>query len=280
MTHLLHTRRWGTLLIALLALTLLVSACSDDDTDDASSGDSTTATTDGETTTDGDADSSDSSGQLLALDDLTSYRYRMSMTTEADTSESTGAGFALNISVESEGAFVAPDRSSSSTVMDLGLLALEVETITIGSQTWTSTDGGPWEENGSDALGGLGDFDVDITPTLFLGGDDGDAETSLRQLSERLASIDGTPDTVNGIKATRYELDAKAFADILGEDSDALSGVDDTGTTTMWIADDTRFPIRIELNSETTQDGNVTTVKITMEFFDLNSDDISIEPPA
>ena len=272
----LSLQRWGLLLAALLSLSLLVSACSDsdDDNDDADQ-------TIGAQADNGDGgDSDDDDGDaftLLSPTELRSYRYRMSM--EAETAGGEDTGFDLNLNVQSEGAFVAPDRSSSTTVMDLGLLALTVETVQIGTDSWSRTDNGPWEQQGqADDLSGLSDFDVEVSPALFFGEDEERAEASITELSRRLGELDGTPDTVNGISATRYELTSTEFATIFGVE-DELDNAAANGTTTIWIADDSKFPVRMELVSTTEEDGQQSTVTIVLEFFDLDADDIVIEPP-
>lgn len=273
MTHRWHLGRWLLPILGLLALTLLLAACNDDEEPDAD-GDATAA----DTAADGASGDDHDATALRSPTELDSYRFRMTM--EAATDGEEDGAFALNLSVESEGAFVAPDRSSSTTVMDLGLIMLTVETVQIGEETWTRTDNGPWQQSGMDgALDGLGDLDVEISPALFFGEEGETAEESVRALSERLETVGGTPEAVNGIAATRYELTATEFSEIFGIE-DELANAEGDGTTTIWIADDSRFPVRMELVSTTEQDGQSSTVTIVLEFFDLNDAAIAIEPPA
>lgn len=183
---------------------------------------------------------------------------------------------AVSLSMQAEGEFVAPDRTHSVTKMDLGFLALNVETVQIGDKAWSRTPGGQWQA-GLGAAGGLSGGAVD-PKTLFVGQNGTQGDDALKPLNEKLAQLKGVSERVNTIDAVRYELKAAEFA-ALFDSATGLNGMPTDGTVQLWISKPDGFPVRLVLRagSATSPDGQV---EIQLEFSDLNSDKIQIQPPA
>ena len=184
--------------------------------------------------------------------------------------------------MEISGAFIAPDREQTEVTADLGFIQVRLETIRIGSRSWMREPGGEWEEQA--AIGdGLG-LDFAISPIDLFGGDLGDG---LGTLGAVVGNLDGTPETVNGVDALRYELTANEFARAFpdSEEFTDLAGVEAAGvagdfTTTIWVARDSGIPVRLVLDGSSTVDGAESSIHVELNLRDVNSDDITIEPPA
>lgn len=193
----------------------------------------------------------------------------------AGTAGADGAG-TMSLSMQAEGEFVAPDRSHSVTKMDLGFLTLNVETVQISGKAWSRTPGGQWQA-GLGAAGGITGGAVD-PKTLFTGQNGAQGDDALKPLNEKLAQLKGVSERVNTIDAVRYELKAAEFASLF-DSVTSLNGMPTDGTVQLWISKKDGFPVRLVLQagSPTSPDGQV---EIQLEFSDLNSDKIQIQPPA
>ena len=218
--------------------------------------------------------------------DLTSYRYDITVEVSGEAVGGQGApsglSLDLDLSMEISGAFIAPDREQTEVTADLGFIQVRLETIRIGSRSWMREPGGEWEEQA--AIGdGLG-LDFAISPIDLFGGDLGDG---LGTLGAVVGNLDGTPETVNGVDALRYELTANEFARAFpdSEEFTDLAGVEAAGvagdfTTTIWVARDSGIPVRLVLDGSSTVDGAESSIHVELNLRDVNSDDITIEPPA
>lgn len=181
----------------------------------------------------------------------------------------------VSLSLQADGEFVAPDRSHSVTKMDLGFLAVNVETIEIGGKSWSRTPGGQWQP-GLGAAGGMNGGNVD-PKTLFGGQNGAQGDDALKPLNAKLAQLKGVSERVNTIDAVRYELKANEFASLF-DTASGLNGMPTDGTVQLWVSKKDGFPVRLVLKagSATSPDGQV---EIQLEFSDLNSDKIQIQPP-
>ena len=211
--------------------------------------------------------------------DMRSFRYEVAADISGGGPVEGGLSLDLTISISASGAVIAPDRQQSRIVADLGFLKLDIESIQIGDTSWTREPGGDWSSEADDALGGLGDFD--LSPTSFFGEDPNDTDMQfLRALLERL---DGERETVNGVAAIGYTLSAEEFAELFGAVAagEGVPGLDGEGdlTVAIWIAVDSGFMVRLFIEGTTVEDGAESEFRLDMNITDINSDDITIEPP-
>lgn len=199
-----------------------------------------------------------------AFAELESYRFALTISFEgADLADEDLGG----ISFDLEGAFVAPDRSQVSIQGNLGGLALEEETITIGDRSWVRS-GGVWEE-------GEASFETtDLTPSEFFAGFD----------AEELRIIQPTEETVNGIDSFRYSVDQadieqlQALSAVFG-DGDNLEDMPEDFSFDLWLAKDGGWPVRVVMTASGDAEGSEVAVELSMDITDVNDDDIEIEPP-
>ena len=287
-------RRWSGLVrtaVLLLVLAAVLASCGGDDENgdaDAESGTGAAGAAapaapaapaaDGDAATDGGAD---------ALTDLTSFRYDMTVEVSGDAAGGgglpSGLSLDLNLSMTISGAVIAPDREQTELTADLGFLQVQLEMIRIGDRAWMRELGGDWEEQaelGGDALG----LDFAVSPIDLFGG--GELGGGLEALGTVVGDLDGTPETINGVEALRYELTADQFARAFpdsGEFTD-IAGVDATGaegefTTTIWVARSSGIPVRLVMDGASAIDGAESSIHVELNLRDLNSDEIAIEPP-
>jgi hypothetical protein len=196
--------------------------------------------------------------------DLKSYHYSISMSFEGGDLAEQGVG-AVSFSVD--GAFVAPDRSQVHVKGDLGGLALEEESITIGSNSWVKS-GDTWQE-------GQGSFDTaELAPNTFFTGLD----------AEKLSVIKPSEETVNGVDSYRYSIDKadieqlQALAAIFGGDTTS-SDLPENLSLDLWLAKDGGWPVKMVLSASGDTTGGTVDVKMTTDITDVNDPNIKIEPP-
>ena len=321
-------RRTAWLVLALAAFSLLLAACSGDDDDTASvatlsDADSTsvadgvasaeaTSTADASTGQQGTAQpvASSAGGSLFALSELRSFRYDVTVRfTAAEGAAPSTGGLTLDLgdlSLSLEGAVIAPDREHSTISADLGFLQINIESITIGTESWTREPGGEWQtekvrgdrgmlavggdhgtlqgerQAAASGLDGLG-LDLDFSPTALFG-DTNDLD-ELAELATLLAAIDGTRDDVNGVEADRYDINAEQFAQFattfgeLAEDGTVPELADGEFDFSIWIARDGGFPVRMLLSGSSSDPAAAGDFHVEINLYDLNSDDIEINAP-
>jgi hypothetical protein len=165
----------------------------------------------GDSASDGDAVAA-GEVKLASADELTSFRYEMTVSVEA--SEDAPSSLAVDLSMERSGAVITPDREQSTVKVDFGFFKIDLETIRIGSQNWSREPGGEWaaESSGEEAL------PLDLSPLDILGG------SEFSSLQAMISGLTGTVETINGVSAARYDMDgeqfARAFPDEAGSDAD------------------------------------------------------------
>lgn len=199
-----------------------------------------------------------------ALRNLKSYRYKVVFAIQG------GTGSDQAISFEQEGAWVAPDKSTAKCTGGFGPIKLEEEAITIGDKSWVKSDstGGKFQEGTSQTC----TFTPEEMVSSFSASD--------------LAGIKGSKETVNGVKAVRYDLDEKTAKDLLdlarafgtGEDPGTLPP-DLKFTFSIWLAEEGSWPVRALLDMSGTQDGEQFAFKIESNVTDVNDSSIKINPP-
>ncbi|MDA0364602.1 MAG: hypothetical protein O3B31_03660 [Chloroflexi bacterium] len=265
-----------TTAMATLVSLLATAACGGADTPASVSGPESTATAARAATAVPDA-------LLVSPAVLSSYRYEIALhiaggaladtTAGAATATPTdlaGAGFTINI----EGAVVNPDREHAQTKASLGFIELALERIQIGDRAWTRESGGEWKVatagSSSPAIGG----ELDISPARIFA----EGGSALVALNKELRGRDYVADDVNGLVARRYELNAEQFRAAFGGAQGLLPGdsqpLDTIGT--LWVAEDSRVPIRIQLTSRDSTGEPAFEMDLTLT--DLN-DGITIDPP-
>lgn len=201
---------------------------------------------------------------LSALRKLKSYRYKVVFAIQG------GTGSEEAISFEQEGAWVAPDRSTAKCTGGFGPIKIEEEAITIGDKSWVKSDatGGKFQEGTSDTCS----FTPEEMVSTFSASD--------------LAGIKGSKETVNGVKAVRYDLDEKTAKDLL-DLARAFGGGEDVGslppdlrfTFSIWLAEDGSWPVRALMDMSGSQDGQQFAFKIESNVTDVNDSGIKINPP-
>lgn len=178
--------------------------------------------------------------------------------------------------IDITGEVVNPNRQRSETKASLGFIQLTVDRVEIGTQAWTREAGGAWQQAtpGASSPASLG-TNVDISPARLF------AQNGLTfaALNRELGSLPSTQDSVNGVQARRYDLTAEEFHRIFSSAQGLLPGdtqpVQTTGS--VWIANATKVPVRLRLNS-TSPDGKPA-FQMDMTLSDLNGS-LSIQPPA
>ncbi len=211
--------------------------------------------------------------------ELDSFRFAVSMEIESSGTPTGSPGFSTsaNFNVSASGAAVAPDRSQATIKADLGFLQVNLETITVGEQTWSREPGGQWTEGADDPMG-FGDLGLDPSTILT---EDAEAIAELQSMIDRL---EGTREEVNDRSAIRYELTGEQMRE-LAEDpefAEMFEGFEELGDTDlnmqMWFDIETGVPLRLIMDGAGVEDGLGGTVRLEYNLTDLNAD-IEIEPP-
>ena len=217
---------------------------------------------------------------LASPADMQSFRYEVVAELSGDGPAGGALSVNLDFSISASGAVIVPDRQQSRIQADLGFLKLDIESIQIGDRSWTREPGGDWSSDASAAFGGLGDFD--LSPTSLFGDEADDAD--LQVLQGLLDTLDGKRETVNGVAAIGYTLDAEEFAESFGAlaAGEGVPGLDGQGEmrVEVWIAVASGFPVRLVLEGTSVEEGAEGDFRLELNITDINSDDIEIEPPA
>lgn len=243
----------------LLAAVGTLGACSGDEADEATPTPTVTATP----------------GLLVASPHaLDSYRYtvRVSALLGALSAETPDALADQSVSVEIEGSRINPDREQSTSSVELGPVALTVETVLIGDQQWVRDGTRPWAESaggGMDILGGM-----DFRPAALFSDDD--AEYSA--LAERLAAYPSTADTIDGMATLHFTFTQEEFFEVFQDQGQLVPpDVDAALAADVWLSEEFGTPVRL-LVVGTASDGTEV-LRLQLDLHDLNGDEIAIEPP-
>lgn len=212
-----------------------------------------------------------------SISDIQSYRYTINLKlrspafsaggpTATPTSLTVFANKlqALFADLKLDGAFKAPDRTQALLKFQGG----ELELREIGGKSWIRI-GSDWKEQ--DPSEGAGT----LTPEVV-------CHDILDKITPSLEDADSSKETVNGVDTDRYQLDEanlRQLPELLGAGSDA--NLPDKYAVGVWIAREGRFPVRLNVASEGTDDqGQPIGLTLFMEFRDINDAGITVEPPA
>lgn len=219
---------------------------------------------------------------LASPSELDSFRYALTATVEGGAGAlgggAPGVDISLNVTIEASGAVVAPDRQQSTIKADLGFLSINLESISIGDQSWTREPGGGWAD--ASGGGGLGDLGLDVTPADIFGVED---EEGLQELRDLLADREFESEKINEIDTVRYTLTRADLEDRVGATGTAQDLADledlDEFEAAIWLERSTGYPVRFVLDAAGTVEGDETTIHLELNLTDLNDDSIEIEAP-
>ena len=217
-----------------------------------------------------------------ALEDITRFRFTMSIKLQIPDiesqlpdsgSEGGGSGtldqftqglIALLSDLKIDGAYIKPDRSQIS----MKIAGEDLSVITIGDREWTKIGNLPWTESPTPPE----------SSTAFAPSDLCDLTAS--ELS--LEGLDWTAETVNGIQTRYYHVDnasLSALAQLFGSEED-LQDLPESFTMDVWLAEDGQWPVRMSIEaSDKDEQGRDIYIAMSMELTDVNSPDVTIEPP-
>jgi len=204
------------------------------------------------------------SGPAAAFAKLESYRTNLHFTLESAAADASEA-----LSLDLEGAFVAPDRSQTHVSASLGDLQLEEDSITVGDQTWVKT-GDNWAE-------GEPEFQLsDFSPGYLL-----------EELgSDQLRVLKSSKETVNGVDSLRYSIDRadieslRNLGALFGQDVDS-ENLPEEFNVDIWLAEDGGWPVRLTMAARGSMDGgDEMSLDFSLDVTDVNDTGIDIEPPA
>lgn len=211
-----------------------------------------------------------------AIQDITSYRYVLRLnlnlpelppaqaSPQDDVFGAFGAMlFGLLSDIQIEGAYVAPDRSQAI----LRLQDQEVEVRTIGGQSWVRL-GDVWQEETTPA------GEVLLSPQTV-------CDEIVPDLGKALQPLPWTAATLNGVATRQYHLeetDLPRLAGVLGaEEEDTLP---EQFVVDIWLAEEGQWPVKLHLLASGSEgEGQMASLELFLEFRDINSPDIEIEPP-
>ncbi len=259
-------RRHAATLVALMAA-LLAAACS--------GGSGSEATPE--------ATAAASGFRVTNLDDLTGYRFNVTVTLDPEGLDAAnippgllqpGQKFGLTLT----GAALAPDREQSTTTFALGDLSLAMESVRVGDRMWTREGDGPWRESAATDAASPLVAEFEYRPSaIFRASDD----YSLDDLTARLGTLTHTMERVNGHEARRYTMTPEQFREVFQSDQEVLppeAGPDATFVADLWFAEALGTPLRMVIVGQNGAGQEI--LRLEMDMTDLNAPDISIEPPA
>jgi hypothetical protein len=256
------TRRWGLLAAvaaAAAAIALGAVLLARGSGDDAASVTDTAAASD-----------------AAAVTALSSYRYTLTLELAGGfgAPAATAGGAPLTFSIAGE--VVAPGREHSTVKANLGLVQLDLETIQVGNRAWTREDRGAWELQ-EGAAGGP--FGLAIDPVSLLSpGDGGLDRAAVTRLRDGLRELRASTDTVNGVEALRYTLNADELRRLFAAGAEPLpAGTELRGDATLWVTRRDALPLRLQLAARGVREPGELRLELTLS--DLNSPSIRIEPP-
>jgi len=212
------------------------------------------------------------------IDSLQSYRYSILVKLQAPAFQSQPSASpaaplgefaetltALLSDFEITGAHVAPDRTQAI----LRFQEDEVELRAIGDRRWERF-GTSWEEQQSPSP------DIGfLTPSVV-------CSDIVQEIAAGLDESSGQEEDVNGVPADRYALD-EADLSRLPELLGAGPGTElpERFRVDVWLARDGSWPVKLDISAEDKDEqGNPLSMKLYMEFRDVNDSGISIEEPA
>jgi hypothetical protein len=203
-----------------------------------------------------------------ALQDLDSYRYKVELSIEGLGAEVEGLDGSMGMSQEGE--FVAPDSYHATCSLDMGILSMEEEVISIAGETWVRSDDSPSFEQG-EAMYCTGDF----MPGEITGG----------LAPEEILGLEGEKEEVNGVDAIHYSLDESGLEELIGlaqilgaQDTEDMPE-DLTFQIDIWLAEDGGWPVKTLFEYSGEQDGQQISFRLEGNVTDVNDPDIEIEAP-
>jgi len=253
-------------LVALLVLlaSILLAACGGENNKNKEEGDEAPAASTAAADATPDEAPIFAASPAQALADLQSYRVAIRFTLGGGAAEEAEA-----LSMNLEGAFVAPDRSQTNVTAHLGDLELREETIAVGDRTWVKA-GDSWVEDEPQFRLG------DLSPSAFLEDFDPD---EFRLLTP-------TEETVNAVPSLRYSIgredvvSLRGLSALLGE-GESLQDLPEQFDIDLWLARDGGWPVRITMTARGAIDGGEEiSLDFSLDVTDANNPAIVIEPPA
>lgn len=215
-----------------------------------------------------------------AIQDIASYRYRMTMKLQSPAFQPMGDGesdgplseFGQALSemfrdIELDGAFVAPDRSQ--VVLTFGEEKEEVELRVIGDRSWVRVQE-QWQEESSSPLAEAAILSPESICANVVPG-----------LGTALSRAPASEEIVNGIDTKHYHLDEadlKDLAELVGAASDT-GELPEQFAVDVWLAKEGNWPVRMQIAASATQGGEPVSIQMFMEFRNINDPTIEIEPP-
>lgn len=260
----LHRMRRGSSLVLVVTVGLLLAACTGP-SDDA------TGTTLAEKTP-------TPTAQIVARSphDLHSYRYTVSVSlvpTVLDISEApSGLPLDETINIDIEGERVNPDREHAISSVDVGFLQLQTEWIEVSGRRWTRRENGTWSEGGAPGVGAL--TGLDFRPASVFLDDSGQYD----EVARHLEVYPWERETLSGREARHFTLTQDEFQDLFqGQNQIVPSDVGATLAAEIWLDSATGTPVRLLVTGTDTE--GVEVLRLEMELRDLDSEEITVEPP-
>ncbi|MDA1010438.1 MAG: hypothetical protein DWG80_05705 [Chloroflexi bacterium] len=205
---------------------------------------------------------------------LASYRYEVTVTAllGALSAEAPEALSTQTATITVEGSRLNPDREQSRSLVEIGPLSVEVETIRIGEQQWVREGTRPWTESvggGMDVLGG-----ADFRPAALFAEDPAEYVA----LGERLAGYPSSEVMLEGIPARHFTFTEEEFFAVFQNQGDIVPpSVDATLSAEVWLSRELGTPIRLVVVGTATDESEV--IRLEMDILDLNDPAIEVEPP-
>lgn len=253
-------------LAAPLLAALLAAACNGGDSGDGQAGDG-----------DGTPDVTSVEASCDAIEEITSYRYFISLQFDVPAVEAQNAqgtpdplsSFASALTellrdMQLEGAFAAPDESE--VLIRSG--GEEVQVRTIADKSWIKPPGGAWQEQEPP------EDEAVFTPAEVC------AEL-VEDLAPSLSGGSGEEELVNGVETVHYRLDEadlEGLPQLLGRSGE--EGLPSEFTVDVWLERNDGWPVRLEVAAaDTDAEGEPISQELFMEFSDINDPTIDVEPP-
>jgi hypothetical protein len=209
---------------------------------------------------------------LEALDSLPSYH-----TTVNEVVKDADSGQSVHLHFEND--YVAPDRARSTVAVSIGGTTVAVDTIAVGQRVWGRQDG-PWQEIPSPP--------IDRTA----------AAAADKQLFAAFTTLPGKGTQLNGQDVTRYsskgvstqdidtafadelDLTKPAFTSYSAGLGQALSDLSlHVTSANFWAANNGSVPVKVVLKIDGQTSGHHIVVSLTVNWQDIGSSAITIEPP-
>lgn len=209
--------------------------------------------------------------------DLASYRFEIDvwiMPSVLDTSEApSGLSLDKPITLTIDGERLNPDREHAHTTANLNFLQIETESIAVGDRMWIREGSRPWEEGGSSILATY--VGADFRPSVLFADDVGQYDL----IAEQLRSYPSTEESLEGVPTRRFTLDQEAFYKLFQSDGVVLpTELNATLSAEIWVEQERGVPLRLEVVGVDEASDEV--IRLAVRLFDLDTDDIQIEPPA